>query len=145
MGIWYLRILLLLLLLLKGGGGSSSDHQGFQIFQYVVIFMPHCPGKIDFGFFFWYFFIIFKFFLHPPPPPNFTGVMGCGAAEATGLSSVCFVVINPRVLSSANRVYLVLFINFPILRTLEWWDAVLQKRLAWAFLFYLTYTNLKVL
>ena len=59
---------------------------------------------------------------------NFTyaGVMGCGAAEATGLGFVCFVVINPRVLSS------VLFINFPILRTLEWWDVVLQKRLAWA-------------
>ena len=30
----------------------------------------------------------------------FSGVMGCGAAEATGLGFVCFVVINPRVLSS---------------------------------------------
>ena len=49
----------------------------------------------------------------PPPPP---WVMGCGAAEATGLGFVCFVVINPCVLS-ANRVDLVFFcfINFPIL------------------------------
>ena len=39
--------------------------------------------------------------LPPPPPP--AGVMGCGAAEATGLGFVCFVVLNPRVLS-ANRV-----------------------------------------
>ena len=31
------------------------------------------------------------------------GVMGCGAAEATGLGFVCFVVINPCVLS-ANKV-----------------------------------------
>ena len=31
------------------------------------------------------------------------GVMGCGGAEAIGLGFVCFVVINPRVLS-ANRV-----------------------------------------
>ena len=28
------------------------------------------------------------------------GVMGCGAAEATGLGFICFVVINPRVLSA---------------------------------------------
>ena len=41
--------------------------------------------------------------------------MGCGAAEATGLGFVCFVVINPRVLS-ANRVDFGLscFINFSI-------------------------------
>ena len=32
----------------------------------------------------------------------FAGVMGCGAAEATGLGFVCFAAINPRVLS-ANR------------------------------------------
>ena len=39
--------------------------------------------------------------------------MGCGAAEATGLGVVCFVVINLRVLS-ANRVDSGLFNNFPI-------------------------------
>ena len=37
--------------------------------------------------------------------------MECGAAEATGLGFVCFVVINPRVLS-ANRVYFGLFSFF---------------------------------
>ena len=42
-------------------------------------------------------------------------VMGCGAAEATGLDFVCFIVINPCVLST-NRVDLGSFciINFPI-------------------------------
>ena len=33
---------------------------------------------------------------------EYAGVMGCGAAVAIGLAFVCFVVINPRVLS-ANR------------------------------------------
>ena len=33
----------------------------------------------------------------------YAGVMGCGAAEATGPGFVCFVVLNPHVLS-ANRV-----------------------------------------
>ena len=57
--------------------------------------------------------------------PPYAGVMGCGAAEATGLGFVCFVVLNLRVLS-ANRVDfgLFCFINLQ-------WDAVLQK-LAWA-------------
>ena len=41
--------------------------------------------------------------LFTPPP-----VMGCGAAEATGLGFVCFVVINPCV-SSVNRVVFFLF------------------------------------
>ena len=48
--------------------------------------------------------------------------MGCGAAEATGLGFVCFVVINPRVLS-ANSVDLgfflfLIFSNFtpPLIR-----------------------------
>ena len=36
--------------------------------------------------------------------------MGCGAAEATGLGFVCFVVINPRVLS--NRVDLGFFATY---------------------------------
>ena len=46
----------------------------------------------------------------------FVGVMGCGAAEATGLGFVCFVVINPPVLS-ANRVDfgLFCFIDFSFL------------------------------
>ena len=39
--------------------------------------------------------------------------MGCGAVEATGLGCVCFVVLNPHVLS--NRVDLGCFIQFPIL------------------------------
>ena len=45
----------------------------------------------------------------PPSSP-----MECGAAEATGLGFVCFVVSNPRVLS-ANRVVLGFscFINYP--------------------------------
>ena len=52
--------------------------------------------------------------LPPPPHTPFSvsfvrwRVMGCGAAEATGLCFVCFVVINPRVLS-ANRVDFGLF------------------------------------
>ena len=37
--------------------------------------------------------------------------MGCGAAEATGLGFVCFVVINPRVLL-ANRVDLTFFVSY---------------------------------
>ena len=39
--------------------------------------------------------------------------MGCGVSEATGLGFVCFVVLNPRMLS-ANRVDLgfFLFHNF---------------------------------
>ena len=41
-------------------------------------------------------------------PPLRTAI-GCGAAEATGLGFVCFVVINPRVLS-ANRVDLDFFV-----------------------------------
>ena len=41
-------------------------------------------------------------------PPPYAGVMGCGAAEVTGLGFVCFVVLNPRVLS-ANRVVLSFF------------------------------------
>ena len=50
-------------------------------------------------------------FLHHLPP---AGVMGCGAAKATGLGFVCFVVIIPRVLS-ANSVELGVFcfINCP--------------------------------
>ena len=38
----------------------------------------------------------------------YAGVMGCGAAEATDLGFVCFVVINPCVLS-AYRVYFGIF------------------------------------
>ena len=38
----------------------------------------------------------------------YAGVIGCGAAEATGLGFVCFVVFNPRVLS-AKRVDFGLF------------------------------------
>ena len=38
--------------------------------------------------------------------------MGCGAAEATGLGFVCFVVINPLVLS--NNWFVLAFIFVPI-------------------------------
>mgnify|MGYP003571759600 CR=1 FL=1 len=54
---------------------------------------------------------------HPPlnPPilhPPYAGLMGCGAAEATGLGFVCFVVLNTHVLP-ANRVdYRLLFHTF---------------------------------
>ena len=46
-------------------------------------------------------------------PP--AGVMGCGAAEATGLGFVCFVVINPRVLSANSDLgfFFICFINIP--------------------------------
>ena len=48
--------------------------------------------------------------------PIVSGVMGCGVAEATGLVFVCFIVINPCVLS-ADIIDLgfFLFHNFPIL------------------------------
>ena len=46
---------------------------------------------------------------HPPLSlPSHCHFLGCGAVEATGLSFVCFVVINPRVFS-ANRVVLGFF------------------------------------
>ena len=48
------------------------------------------------------------FLLHKFSHFTYAGVMGCGAAEAIGLGFVCFVVINPRVLS-ANRVDFGLF------------------------------------
>ena len=32
----------------------------------------------------------------------YAGVMGCGAAEGTGLGFICFVVLNPGVLSYLN-------------------------------------------
>ena len=38
--------------------------------------------------------------------------MGCGAAEATGLGFVCFVVINPRVLSTDRVDFGLFFVNF---------------------------------
>ena len=40
--------------------------------------------------------------IYLPPLTPLYGVMGCGAAEATGLGFVCFVVINPRVLSQQS-------------------------------------------
>ena len=75
---------------------------------------------------FWYYTIIFcvmsnTFFFRGGgavshfPILLYAGGMGRGAAEATGLGFVCFVVSNPRV--PANRVDFgfFLFINFPIL------------------------------
>ena len=52
-----------------------------------------------------------------PPPLS----LGSGAAEATGLGFVCFVVLNPRVLS-ANRVDLGLFLfhKFSIFTPHRW-------------------------
>ena len=41
---------------------------------------------------------------------TYAGVMGCSAAEATGLGFVCFVVINPLMLSAADRVDFWLFL-----------------------------------
>ena len=38
--------------------------------------------------------------------------MGCGAAEATGLGFVCFVVINPGVLSPRELIQAFLFHKF---------------------------------
>ena len=78
-----------------------------------------------------------------------------GVTEATDLSFVCFVVFNPVCCQMLNKrvnwgggggVPQFIFlpppphldlgafcsINCPIFSTLEWWDAVLQKRLAWA-------------
>ena len=46
----------------------------------------------------------------PVYPPHYAGVMGCGFKEATGLGFVCFVIINPCVLS-ANRVDLGFFVS----------------------------------
>ena len=46
--------------------------------------------------------------IYTMPYLPYVGVMGIGAVEATGLGFVCFVVINPRVLS-ANRVDLGFF------------------------------------
>ena len=58
----------------------------------------HFSGFVDFWKFFIRFWVLFLFFIE-----NYAGVMGCGAAEATGLGFAFFVVINPCVLS-ANRV-----------------------------------------
>ena len=70
------------------------------------------PFPRDCGLFLFFYFLIHKFSNFASQPElilgfilfhkfsNFTyaGVMGCGAAEATGLDFVCFVVINPCVL-----------------------------------------------
>ena len=76
------------------------------------------------------FFSFFLFFYSQTPPPQYSkiffieiefvfyaGVMGYGAAEATGPGFVCFVVINPCVLSATEFIWFGLFclINFPIL------------------------------
>ena len=62
--------------------------------------------------------ILYQNFLRFTPPftinypillPLYAGVMGCGAAEVTGLGFVCFVVISLCVLS-ANRVDLIFFL-----------------------------------
>ena len=48
---------------------------------------------------------------HSPAPS--TGVMGCGAAEATGMGFVCFVVINSFVLSAAFFFFINILILLP--------------------------------
>ena len=58
-------------------------------------------------------FHIFPLFSAPPPAV----VMGCGTAEATGLGFVCFVVINPRVVSQQSCFFYCLFHIFPFLRS----------------------------
>ena len=54
--------------------------------------------------------------------------MGCGAAEATGLGFVCFVVINPCVLS-ANRVFFwfILFYKFSNFTIQVGLDLIVQR------------------
>ena len=59
-------------------------------------------------------FINLSILIYPPNkvewvPSFYTGEIGCGAAEATGLGFVCSVVINSRVLL-ANRVDLGFFV-----------------------------------
>ena len=90
----------------RGQWGTSFilTEDNFSKSQLMRI-IPHTPPTITFP---PMFFIEF---------PSFgSQMMGGGAAEATGMGFVCFIVINSRVLS-ANRVDLAFFyfINFPIL------------------------------
>ena len=68
----------------------------------ILLYYPHLTPQLVLVFFC---FINFPIL---PSPPTYVGVMG--AAEATGLSFVCFVVINPCVLS-ANGVDLGFFVS----------------------------------
>ena len=94
------------------------------------------------GFFYFIHFPFSLFVEYVPPPVSMQpkvsnhflvsyGVMGCGAAEATGLGFVCFGVINPRVLS-ANRVDLAFVVRFhTIFFFTELFDSLFSP---WAFL-----------
>ena len=71
----------------------------FALLQFSI-YPPFVSGFFFFCFKHFHSFLFFFFF----SSPFSAGVMGCGATEATCLGFVCFVFINPRVLSSANRV-----------------------------------------
>ena len=53
-------------------------------------------------------FVKIEPFIHFYPP--YVGVMECGAEEVTGLGFICFVFVNPRVLS-ATKVDLGFFVS----------------------------------
>ena len=98
--------------------GLGMDHNVLWIYAL-------CPRNDGvFGAWTSFFFCVcgFFFFQYPPPPtPLYAGVMGCGDAEATDLGFVCW--------SDGMRWYRS---DWPGLCLLEWWDAVMQKRLTWA-------------
>ena len=97
-----------------GRYGSGLWYWNVVIFSAVLLsvflnYWDQQNWRLEFLYFVQY-ALFFSIHLTSPPPPLlhssyvYAGVMGCGAAEATGLGFVCFAVINPRVLS-ANRVY----------------------------------------
>ena len=90
------------------GGVLTQHYFCFVFLNRTVPLFPELIFALSLPFFFWYSYFLFIQF-------SIFTVMGCGAIEATGLGFVCFVAINPRVLS-ADRVDsgFFCFINFPI-------------------------------
>ena len=75
--------------------------------DYFVVYIELLANRVDFG---------LLCFINLPISP-YAGVMGCGAAEATGLAFFFFFFVNPHALS-ANRVESgFCFINFPFYPT----------------------------